>query len=123
MTERLIFEIAVPVLMLVLGWVTNAYRNKQKKERDILDNVQQVIDIQNAHIERCDQMLQRRDKLLQDKEDDYRKLEAKYEHKVKAVKEAYDCEGDTSKCPVLAYDKNNHICDTCELKNPNCKDD
>ena len=123
MTERLIFEIVLPIVMLLLGWITNAYRNKQKKEKDILDNVQQVIDIQNAHIERCDQMLQRRDKLLQDKEDDYRKLEAKYDHKVRAVKEAYDCEGDTSKCPVLAYDKNHYLCDDCDLKNPNCHND
>lgn len=123
MNERLIFELVVPLLMLIIGWVTSAYRNKQKKEKDILDNVQRVVDIQNNHINRCEQTLNKTRELLERKEQDYRKLEAKYEHKVKAVKEAYDCEGDTSKCPVLAYDKNNHVCDSCELRNPNCKDD
>lgn len=53
MTERLIFEIAFPITMAILGWYLNAYRNKQKKEKDILDNVQQVIDIQKAHIDQC----------------------------------------------------------------------
>lgn len=116
MTERLIFEIAAPILTLILGWVTNAYRNKQKKEHDILDNVQQIIDMQNQHIGRCDEQLTRTIEKLN-------KLEVKYDHKVRAVKEAYDCTHDTSQCPVLIYDKNNHICDSCTHRNKNCPDD
>ncbi len=123
MTERVVFEIVLPVVMLILGWVTNAYRNKQKKEKDILDNVQQVIDIQNAHIAQCKDELKEMRAERDFERAERKKLEEKYDHKVRAVKEAYDCEGDTSKCPVLAYDKDHHLCETCELRNPDCQND
>lgn len=118
--NTLIIEFVLPVLTALLAWFGNAYRNKQKKERDVLENVQQIIDMQNAHIERCDQMLQKRDQLLEEREVDYRKLEDKWEHKVKAVKEAYDCKYVSDGCPVLKYDKATYGCDDCALKNSAC---
>ena len=114
--STLAIEFILPILTGLLAWFGNAYRNKQKKEGDILENVQRIIDMQNAHIERCDQMLKRRDELLQERETDYRKLDSKYEHKVKAVKEAYDCKYVSHGCPVLLYDKANYGCDECALK-------
>lgn len=123
MTERVIFEIALPIVMAILGWFLNAYRNKQKKEKDILDNVQQVIDIQKAHIAQCKDELKEMQTERAIERAAHKKLEEKYDHKVRAVKEAYDCEGDTSKCPVLMYDKNHHLCETCDLRNPDCKND
>lgn len=121
--STLAIEFILPILTALIAWFANAYRNKQKKEHDILDNVQQIIDMQNKHIERCDAQIAKRDELLQKREAEYHKLEGKYEHKVKAVKEAYDCRHDTNLCPVLIYDKKHHICDTCELKNPKCAND
>lgn len=120
MTDRIIFEIITPILMLVVGWLTNAYRNKQKKEKDILDNVQQVIDIQKEHIKQCKEELNEMQAERAVERAERKKLEDKYDHKVRAVKEAYDCEGDTSKCPVLVYDKNHHICETCEYRKEAC---
>lgn len=121
--STLAIEFILPILSALIAWFANAYRNKQRKERDILDNVQQIIDIQNKHIERCGEQIKRRDELLAKREAEFRKLEAKYEHKVKAVKEAYDCEHDTSLCPVLMYDKANNVCDSCELRNLKCEND
>lgn len=117
---NIVFDFVLPILTLLIGWFTNAYRNKQKKESDILENVQRIIDMQNAHIERCDQMLQKRDQLLQERDVDYRKLESRWEHKVKAVKEAYDCPHVSEGCPVLTYDKASYDCDGCEHKSPSC---
>lgn len=120
--STLAIEFILPILTALIAWFANAYRNKQKKEHDVLENVQQIIDMQNAHILRCDQMLQKRDQLLEEREADYRKLETKWEHKVKAVKEAYICKyvSEGEGCPVLMYDKATYGCDDCALKNTAC---
>lgn len=105
-------EFILPILTALIAWFANAYRNRQKKENDILDNVQRIIDMQNGHIKRCDDLLAKR-------EAEYLKLEERYYQKVRAVKEAYDCPYDTALCPVLIYDKAMHDCDTCELNPAN----
>lgn len=120
MTERVIFEILLPIVMAILGWVTSAYRNKQKKEKDILDNVKQLLEMKSEHIEQCKEELKEMRTERDIERVERKKLEEKYDHKVKAVKEAYDCEGDTSKCPVLAYDKNHYPCETCEYRKEDC---
>lgn len=112
--STLAIEFVLPILTALIAWFANAYRSRQKKEKDILDNVQRIVDMQNDHIKRCDEMLARR-------EAQYRKLEEKYDHKVRAVKEAYDCEHDQALCPVLMYDKRGALCDDCELRIKDCK--
>lgn len=109
-------EVLLPLATAMIAWFANAYRNKQKKEHDVLDNVQQIIDMQNAHIERCSAQIARSEEMLKAKEQEYHKLEGKYEHKVKAVKEAYDCKHSPTDCPVLTYDKSWDDCKQCELK-------
>lgn len=114
--STLAIEFILPILTALIAWFANAYRNKQKKERDVLDNVQRILDIQNDYINRCNESMQK-------KEDDYKKLETKYDHKVRAVKEAYDCEHPSEHCPVLVYDKKILSCDDCALKTLTRKND
>lgn len=106
--STLAIEFVLPILTALIAWFANAYRNKQKKEHDILDNVQRLLDMNAAQLHRYDEQLTKR-------EMEYQKLETRYYHKVNAIKEAYDCEHDTALCPVLIYDKSGKVCDTCEL--------
>ena len=66
MTENMWIHFVLPVLTALIAWLANAYRNKQKKEHDVLDNVQRIIDLQNAHILKSEQALEKSDKQNQD---------------------------------------------------------
>ena len=108
MTEILI-QVITPIALGLLGWFGNAYRNKQKKEKDILDNVQQILDIQNKYIEKQDKALTR--------------MTAKDERKRESIKKAYMCKVPSENCPVLIHDAQSHAepdkssaCDTCVYK-------
>lgn len=105
----LLVEVGLPIITLLLGWLTSAYRNKQKKEKDILDNVQQVIDIQREFINK--------------QNEDLSKLEKKFNSKTRAVKAAYDCHIPSNKCPVLISDAKEHECDTCIHNMKNIEED
>ena len=114
MTENMWIHFVLPVITLILGWLFNAYRNKQKKEHDILDNVQRIIDLQNAHILKSEQALEKSDKQNQ-------RLDAKLDRKNKSIRKANNCkftnEGDG--CPVLnqeeinerVYDEGCRLCE------------
>lgn len=106
-------DIALPIILGVLGWLGNAYRNKQKRESDILDNVQRIIDMQNGHITRCETSLDEREKA-------YKEMCRKNDRKREAIKRAYKCKMPSEDCPVLIYDAQTHEqenskCDNCEL--------
>lgn len=110
-------QIALPVVTALVGWFTNAYRNKQKKEGDILDNVQRIIDIQDAHIKKSEQALEKSENLN-------KRLEAKLDRKSKSVRAANKCKftNQGGGCPVLAQEeKNEYIydvdCTKCEHHN------
>lgn len=102
MTENMWIQFILPIVMLLLGWFSNAYRNKQKKEHDILDNVQRIINLQNAHILKSEQALEKSDKQNQ-------RLDAKLDRKNKSIRKANNCkytnEGDG--CPVLNQEEIN----------------
>lgn len=107
----------LPVVTALLAWFGNAYRNKQKKEHDILDNVQRIIDMQNSHISRCESMLDERDKA-------YKAMSRKNDQKRETIKRAYNCKVPSEECPVLIYDAkiqehdyDSVSCDTCAYKN------
>lgn len=107
-------EIALPIILGILGWIGNAYRNKQKRESDILDNVQRIIDMQNGHISRCEAMLDERDKA-------YRIMSRKNDRKRETIKKAYSCKVPSEECPVLIYDAQIHeqsddTCKECKYK-------
>ena len=112
-------QIALPVVSGLVGWFTNAYRNKQKKESDIIVNFQAMRDADREFIEQC-----RAD--LKESRDMNKRLEAKYNRKCKSVRAANKCKytSEGNGCPVLAQEeKNEHIydvdCAKCEHHNNN----
>ena len=101
-------QIILPIATAIVGWLTNAYRNKQKKESDIISNFQAMRDADREFILEC-----RAD--LKESRDMNKRLEAKYNRKCKSVRAANKCkytiEGEG--CPVLIQEeKNEYIYDT-----------
>lgn len=107
MSEMMLVDFVLPIIMGVAGWLGNGYRNKQKKESDIITNFKAMRDADREFIEEC-----RKD--LKESRDMNKRLEAKYNRKCKSVRAANKCkftnEGDG--CPVLEQeDKNERIYD------------
>lgn len=118
---ELLKSVALPIVTGFLGWVYSKYRNKQEREKDILDNVQRIIDLQDAQIKKQDDALHKANNVNQ-------RLEAKLDRKNKSVRQANRCpfttEGDG--CPVLAQEEKNERCydldcAKCEHHNPKCE--
>lgn len=108
-------RIVIPILTLVGGWFFGVFRTKQKKQKDILDNVTQILDMQKNYI--ADQDEERK----KDRED-RKRLEALLDAKNKSIRAANWCEH-TNKgggCPVLVEENKADIdrCSTCKLHNP-----
>lgn len=111
-------QIILPIATAVVGWLTNAYRNKQKKESDIISNFQAMRDADREFILEC-----RAD--LKESRDMNKRLEAKYNRKCKSVRAANKCkytiEGEG--CPVLIQEEKNETiydadCHKCEHQKP-----
>lgn len=108
-------RIVLPIITLWGGSFWQKWRNKQKKEADILDNVQQILKLQSDYI--ADQ-----DEDRKKNRDMIARLEAKLDKKNKSIRKANWCkhtnEGDG--CPVLNEDERNDpstsACDACTLK-------
>jgi hypothetical protein len=115
--NELWMQIALPVVTGLVGWLTSSYRNKQKKEGDILTNVERIVAMQDAHIQKAEVALLKSEKVIQ-------RIEAKLDRKNKSVRAANKCKftNEGGGCPVLAQEeKNEHIydapCEQCEYKN------
>ena len=107
MSEVMWVDFVLPLIMGIAGWLGNGYRNKQKKESDIITNFKAMRDADREFIEEC-----RKD--LKESRDMNKRLEAKYNRKCKSVRAANKCkftnEGDG--CPVLEQeDRNERIYD------------
>lgn len=107
MSEVMWVDFVLPIIMGIAGWLGNGYRNKQKKESDIITNFKAMRDADREFIEEC-----RKD--LKESRDMNKRMEAKYNRKCKSVRAANKCkftnEGDG--CPVLEQeDKNERIYD------------
>lgn len=111
MTDILI-DFFLPVLTAIIAWLGTAYRNKQKKEKDILANVQQIINMQKEYIEEQERTLGKTRDMLS-------RIEEKYERKSASIRRAYGCKVPSEECPVLISDARlNRIydeCDTCTV--------
>lgn len=115
--SELWLQIALPVVTGVVGWATNAWRNAQKKESDIITNFKAMRDADRQFIEEC-----RAD--LKESRDINKRLEAKYNRKCKSVRAANKCKF-TDKgegCPVLAQEERSEYiydaeCAKCEHNN------
>lgn len=112
-------DVGIPALTLIGGWFAHMFRTKQKKEADVLDNVQQILKLQKDYIAEQDaenkktrDMNARLEKKLDDKRESIRK----------ANKCKFTAEGDG--CPVLKHeDYLDEKCKNCDLKNhADCKD-
>ena len=105
-------RVGVPLITLLGGWFGHVIRTKQKKEQDILANVQQILQLQKDYIAEQDEenkktrnMNARLEKKLDDKRESIRK----------ANKCKYTNEGDG--CPVLRHeDELDEKCKDCYLK-------
>lgn len=116
--KDILIDFLLPLITLGFGWLGSAYRNKQKKGADILDNVQRILDIQDKQIEKQSNFIKGYEKKMD-------ALEKKYAHKVSAVRKAYKCPHPNADCPVLKHDAKwddslcNNDCANCEFnKNP-----
>ena len=117
---EILTQFVLPVITLMGGWFAKSYRDKQKKENDVLKNVQQAIDILRESISFQDDTLKRTRSMLE-------RMEKKYDDKCSSVRKAYTCKVPSEECPVLINEskiKNIHECAECEQcpNNPNKHD-
>jgi septal ring factor EnvC (AmiA/AmiB activator) len=106
-------DVGIPALTLVGGWFAHMFRTKQKKEADVLDNVQQILKLQKDYIAEQDA----ENKKTRDMN---ARLERKLDEKRESIRKANKCkfttEGDG--CPVLNHeDYLDEKCKNCDLKN------
>lgn len=114
MAERVL----LPILTLVGGWFAHLFRSKQKKEQDILANVQQILQMQKDYIAEQDEENKKTRNMNA-------RLEKKLDDKRESIRKANHCrftsEGDG--CPVLKNeDLLDEKCKNCNLKqNADCE--
>lgn len=111
--ETILIQFVLPLVTLAGGWFANAYRNKQTKEKDILDNVQQIIDIQKEYIGK-------QQAELNEIKTDCEKYRSRLELKRLSIHKALTCKFAHSEygCPVVAQEEKNeqllNECMNCE---------
>lgn len=114
MAERVL----LPVLTLIGGWFAHLFRSKQKKEQDILANVQQILQMQKDYIAEQDEENKKTRNMNA-------RLEKKLDDKRESIRKANHCrftsEGDG--CPVLKNeDLLDEKCKNCNLnQNADCE--
>lgn len=111
MNSSVWIEFALPIATALIGWFTSAYRTKQKKEKDTLDNVQQILDIQKSYI--ADQQNE-----LRGMRANNRKISDILEAKNRSIRKANKCKftNEGEGCPVLhSEEENDKACETCHL--------
>ena len=114
MTENMWIQFVLPIVTLILGWLTSSYRNKQKKENETITNFQLMRDADKEF------MTDLKNELVESK-NLRKRLEAKLDRKNKSIRKANNCphtnEGDG--CPVLnqeeinerVYDEGCRLCE------------
>ena len=105
-------DVGIPLVTLVGGWFAHMFRTKQKKEADVLDNVQQILKLQKDYIAEQDA----ENKKTRDMN---ARLERKLDEKRESIRQANKCkhtsEGDG--CPVLVHeDYLDEKCKNCNLR-------
>ena len=107
-------RVGVPILTLMGGWFAHLFRTRQKKEQDILSNVQQILAMQKQYIAEQDEENKHT-------RDINKRLEAKLDGKNKSIRKANWCKytNEGEGCPVLHQEEKNdgdHYdkCETCK---------
>lgn len=97
-------DVALPAVTAAMGWFASIWRSRQKKEKDILENVTQILEMQKSYIAEQDER--------------NRKLDRKLDDKRRSISQANWCEyvSKGGGCPVLIHEHEFDIdsCDTCE---------
>lgn len=105
-------KLVLPFLTLIGGWFAHLVRSRQKKEQDILANVQQILQMQKEYI--ADQ-----DAENKKTRDMNARLERKLDDKRESIRQANKCPhtADDNGCPVLIHeDYLDEKCKECYLK-------
>lgn len=119
-----VIEFILPVIMAVGGWFFGVFRTRQKKEKDVLDNVQQILDIQRSYID------EQKEELMKYRAEDQRK-ERIIKEKNRSIRKANGCKytAQDGGCPVLHSEeefdlKDNPECENClkHHSNDKCQD-
>lgn len=111
-----IFQMVVlPLITLVGGWFANAYRNKQQKERDQMDNFEKIFDIQNKRLDKSEAELERYQTIREE-------LEKRLDLKRKSISKARRCNyiPKDKECPVLHQEEENET-EIEKIKCQSCK--
>lgn len=103
--------IGLPVVTAVGGWFASIWRTKQKKEKDVLENVTQILELQKKYI--ADQ-----DKENKKTRDMNARLEEKLDNKRRSIRKANYCKftNEGEGCPVLRHEEQtDDKCETCKF--------
>lgn len=106
-------RVGIPIITLFGGWFGHMFRTKQKKENDILANVQQILNMQREYIKEQDADKKKT-------RDMNARLEKKLDDKRESIRKANHCKftNEGEGCPVLRHeDELDDQCKNCELKN------
>lgn len=105
-------NIGLPIITLLLGWVGNAYRTKEKKKSDEVDYMRQILDSQKEFITECKIKLEesaavnaRIDRILN--------------MKMRSIRQANICKhtNEDDGCPVLKSEEQyEDMCLNCKIK-------
>lgn len=115
----ILVNFALPIMTALIAWFGNAYRNKQKKEHDVLDNVQQIIEMQKSYIDGQNETLNAQRNMLS-------RMNDKLDYKSASIRKAFNCKVPSEECPVLIHEgkiKTQTECDMCEHKIKRCDND
>lgn len=113
----LLQTVVLPIITAVLGWFGNVFRTRQKKEKDILENVQQILHIQKSYIEEQQSTIVECNNVN-------KRLEAKLDKKNKSIRRANWCKftNEGEGCPVLNEEEKQEpaeqACDACKFNEP-----
>ena len=105
-------KVGIPLLTLIGGWFLHLWRSRQKKQQDILANVQQILQMQKDYI--ADQDTQNKKNC-----DMIARLERKLDEKRESIRQANKCPHTVSEagCPVLIHeDYLDEKCKNCNYK-------
>lgn len=104
-------DFILPLITLLGGWFAHMFRTKQKKEQDILSNVQQILAMQKEYIAEQDADKKKT-------RDMNARLEKKLDDKRESIRQANKCKYTATPegCPVLIHeDYLDEKCKNCEI--------
>lgn len=105
-------DVLLPLITLVGGWFAHLFRSRQKKEADLLENVQQILTMQKSYIAEQDSQNKKNCDMIA-------RLERKLDDKREAIRQANKCKYTVSEdgCPVLIHeDYLDEKCKECYMK-------